>query len=207
MSKRAAASAPAFLEPVFMFLVVAAIGLGTVLLAQPIRLAVLWTVLALLSVVYRGVQKVDMGFSLPAIGRGVLLGLVIAVPILAFLAGPLRTFAARLYDTRDVVFLLYQVCFIAAPVEGFFFRGILQERRGSSVSIGLYALMALIYFLPHHPLLVAFIMFMSMGLLGILYSYVADRYGLAASIACHVVVAFVLQVTPSLTTTLSIILS
>jgi membrane protease YdiL (CAAX protease family) len=190
-----------------MFLIVAGFGLGTVLLPQTMRLAVLWTLLVVLSVIYRGHYEVDARFTLGSIGRGALLGLVIAAPILAFLAGPLRSFTERLYDTRDVVLLFYQVCFIAAPVEGFFFRGIVQGHRGSSVSIGLYAVMALIYFLPHVQILAAFIVFLAMGLLGILYSYVADRYGLAASIACHVVVGFVLQVMPSLLSTLSIILS
>jgi len=42
------------------------------------------------------------------------------------------------------------------------------------------------------------LVFLVLGLLGMVYSYVRDRYGLAASIACHVTVGFLVQVLPSL---------
>lgn len=185
-------------EPYLLFLIFAGIALGTVLLRQAPRFALLWVTLVVLSLLYRGKHEVDIGFSLPNVGRGALLGLVISVPLLAFLAEPLRAFSEGLYGTRDVVYLFYQVCFISAPLEEYFFRGIVQSQRGSSASIGLYALTALLYFLPYAPPLATFIAFVALGVLGIVYSYVREHYGLAASLACHVVVGFVLQVLPSL---------
>ena len=195
------------LDPRFLFLIFVAIGVGTVLLDQSPRLALLWTSLLAMSVYYRGHREVPTDFALRSIGRGALLGAIISVPALAFLSKQLRVFAERLYATRDPVLLLYQVCFISAPIEEYFFRGIIQSRLGSSLSIGLYALVPLLYFLPHTPVLVTFIVFVAMGALGIVYAYVRDHHGLAASIACHIVVGFVLQVMPSLIAALRLTIS
>jgi membrane protease YdiL (CAAX protease family) len=197
MTKRTSARLT-ILEPYLLFLIFVGIGLGTVMLTLPVRLALLWSTLALLSLLYRGRYAVEVGFSLPNVGRGALLGLVIALPVLAFLAGPLRAFMVRLYGTEDIVLLFYLVCFVSAPVEEFFFRGVIQDAKGSSVSTGLYAATALLLFLPHTPLLVAFIMFVALGVLGIVYGYVREHYGLMAAIACHVVVGFILQIVPLL---------
>lgn len=186
------------LDPRVLLLIFVAIGVGTVLLDQSPRLALLWTSLVLMSVYYRGHRQVPTDLTLRNVGRGALLGAIISVPLLAFLAEQLANFTERLYATRDPVLLLYQVCFISAPIEEYFFRGIVQGRLGSSMSIGLYAVVPLVYFLPHTPVLVAFIVFVAMGVLGIVYAYVREHHGLAASTACHVVVGFVLQVMPSL---------
>lgn len=197
MSKRPSLARP-LAEPYVLYLIVVGVGLGTIMLAQPARLALIWTTLAILCLLYQGAHKIEMGYSLPNMGRGALLGLVISAPLLAFLAEPLRGFNERLYDTRDVVLLFYQTCFIAAPLEGYFLRGIVQGSKGASVGIALAAATALLYFLPHAPILISFIVFVAMGALSIVYTYVRDRYGLASSIACHVVVSLMLQVAPSL---------
>jgi len=197
MSKRAPARA-SWYEPYFLFMILAALGLGTLMLEQPARLALLWTALAVFGVFYRSGQKVEMSFSLPSVGRGLLLGLVIAVPLLAFLSGPLRSFNETLYGTSDVVYLFYQVCFVSAPVEEFFFRGILQQSKGLSVSTGLYGLTLLLFFLPHTPILVALLVFLALGILGLAYGYVAEKHGLSAAIACRLVVGLLVQVSPSL---------
>ena len=204
MSKRASAAgvgrgAFGFLaEPYLVFLIFCGIGLGTVLFRQPERLALLWATLAILGLLYHSRSEVDLAFSLTNVERGAALGLVISVPVLAFLARPLAEFNERLYLTDSVVLLFYQVCFVAAPVEEYFFRGILQARKGSSAGLACYAATALLFFLPHAPLLAALLVFVAMGVLGIVYGYVCERYGLAAAISCHVVVGFVLQVAPSL---------
>ncbi len=205
MSKRAA-RVPSIYEPYFLFLIFVGIGLGTILIEQKVRLAALWSTMILLSVLYRGRLNVDMDFAPASVSRGALLGLVISMPILAFLISQLRVFTERLYATNDVVMLFYPVCFVAAPAEEYFFRGIIQSRYGSSVSTTLYAGTALLYFLPHAPLPVSFIVFVAMGTLGIVYGFVRERHGLSAAIACHVVVGLVLQVIPSLTEALRVLL-
>ena len=200
-------STPALLEPYFLYLILAAVGLGTVFLAQSTRLALLWTVLAVMGVLYQGMRPIDWRFSLPDVGRGALVGLVIGVPLLAFLSGSLQVYVERLYGTGDAAMLYYQACFVAAPAEELFFRGVVQTQRGISVSTALYAVTALVYFLGKAPLLGVFLAFVAMGILGFLFSYVADRYGLAAAVACHVAMGFLLQVMPSLIAAMRMILA
>ena len=204
MSRRVAR--PSVEDPYLLFLVFVGIGIGTVLLEPPVRLTLLWVTLAVLSILYGGRQPIDVAFTLENVAKGALLGLVIAVPLLAFLSGQVRYFTERLYGTRNVLLLFYQICLVSAPIEEAFFRGVVQQHKGSSASIALYAATALLYFLPHVPLLPAFIVFVAMGVLGIVYTSVYERYGLTASIASHVVVGFVLQMIPSLWGALSGIL-
>lgn len=189
---------PSLEDPYLLFLIFAGIAVGTILLAPPVRLTLLWVTLAVLSILFGGRQPIDGAFSLGNVARGALLGLVIAVPLLAFLSGQLRVFTERLYGTRDTLLLFYQICLVSAPIEEAFFRGIVQQHKGSSASIGLYAITALLYFLPHAPLLAAFIVFVSMGVLGMVYASVYERYGLTAAISSHVVIGFVLQLIPAL---------
>ncbi len=194
---------PSLEDPYLLFLIFAGIGVGTILLSPSLRLTILWVTLALLSILYGGRQPIDTAFTLGNVAKGALLGLVIAVPLVAFLSGQVRVFTERLYGTSDTLLLFYQICLVSAPVEEAFFRGIVQQYKGSSASIALYAITALLYFLPHVPLLAAFIVFVAMGVLGIVYSSVYERYGLTAAIASHVAVGFVLQIVPALWGSLS----
>jgi membrane protease YdiL (CAAX protease family) len=193
-------------EPYLLFMVFAAVGVGTVLVRPNVRLMLLWVVLVLLSVLFRSVHRVEFTFSSSSLLRGALLGLVISVPVLAFLSDQLHTFTERLYATEDVVLLFYQICFVSAPAEEYFFRGIVHSRKGSWVSSGLYAVAALLYFLPHAPLL-ALGVAVVMGVLGFVYAYVCENHGLVASVACHVVLGFTLQVVPSIIATVRTMLA
>lgn len=195
--KRITGFRASFAEPWFLLLLFVALGLGTLAVQQSVRLTLLWTALALLSVVYVSGNKVQMSYTLPNVGRGLLLGLVIAVPLLAFLANPLRTFMETLYATDEVAYLYLQVCFAAAPAEEFFFRGIVQQKKGLWPAIAAYGAALLVLFAPHTPLLVALLVLGAMGLLGLACGYVAAKHGLAAAMACRLVVALLVQVFPS----------
>jgi membrane protease YdiL (CAAX protease family) len=185
-------------EPLLLFYVFVGVGLGTVALPQDTRLAVLWTTLALLTLLRWSREGVQLDLSLPAVGRGALLAGVISLPLLALLPGQLQVFAERLYGTNQVVLLFYQVCFVSAPVEEAFFRGVILDDRGPSMAAGLYALSVFLLFAPHVPILVALLVAFAAALLGLIYGYVREHYGLAAAITCHVVSGFMLQVMPSL---------
>ncbi len=195
--KRVTGFQASFSDPWFLLLLFTALGMGTLAVKQPVRLSLLWTALALLSVVYVSGNKVQMSYTLPNVGRGLLLGLVIAVPLLAFLANPLRTFNETLYATNDVAYLYLQVCFAAAPAEEFFFRGIVQQKKGLWPAVGAYGVALLVLFLPHTPLPIALLVLVAMGLVGLVCGYVAAKHGLAAAIACRLVVALLVQVFPS----------
>jgi len=190
-----------------LFLVFAGVGLGTVLVAQPGRQAVLLVALAVVSLVYRNNHPMDLDFSLASAGRGAMLGLVVSVPLLAFLPHTLERFSESLYGTDNTALIFYQACLVAGPVEEYFFRGIVSECRGSSASTGLYALTGLIYSLPGAPLMGAVIAALAMGILGIVYAHVHENHGLAAAIACHLTATFVLQVCPSLLASLRLMFS
>ena len=194
MTKRRSA---ALTEPLLLFYIFVGVGLGTVALPQDTRLAVLWTTLALLTLLRWSREGVQMDLSLPAMGRGALLAGVISLPLLVLLPGPLRVFAERLYGTNHVVLLFYQVCFVSAPVEEAFFRGVILEDRGSSMAAGLYAASVLLLFAPHVPIPAALLITFAAALMGLVYGYVCEHYGLAAAIACHVTSALMLQVIPS----------
>jgi membrane protease YdiL (CAAX protease family) len=185
------------LEPWFLVAAFLGVGLGTILLEQRARMALLWATLAVLGIIARGHRGGPVSLDPSAVGRGALLGLVIALPLLAFLANPLRAFTERLYASSDIVFLLYQVCFVAAPAEEVFFRGVIQDGTSLLTSLLLYAAAMLVLTLPHAPILVALLYAGAMGGLGIVYAYTYERYGLAASTACHVLVGLLLQVAPS----------
>ncbi len=200
MSKRAIGSSPQ--QPYLFYIVLVGVGLGTVAMGLWPRLALLSAALAVVNVVCGTKRMVDLNLTVGSITRGSLLGLVVALPLLVFLAEPLRVYTQRLYVTSNTVLVFYQVCFVSAPLEEFFFRGIVQEQVGPIVGSTLYALMGALYFLPHVPILVTLIVVVAMGLLGIVYSMIRERHGVAAAIASHVMIGFVLQVLPLLLDTL-----
>jgi len=190
-----------------LFLIYAGVGVGTVLVAQPGRQALLLVALAIVSLVYRNGHEVDVQFSLANLGRGAILGLVASVPLLAFVPETLARFSESLYNTDNALVVFYSASFAAAPVEEYFFRGIIAERCGSSPSAGLYALAGFIYFLPSAPIARAAIAALAMGILGVVYTYIHENHGLTAAVGCHLAVTFVLQVCPLLLGPLRFILS
>jgi len=185
-------------EPYPLLLLLFVLGLGTVLLDLRLRLAILWMAMMLLALAYRSSHPLEADFSMGSFGKGAIVGAVVSIPFLAFLARPLQVFSERLFATDDIILLFYQASFVGGMAEELFFRGVLLPEKGIWITSGLYAGMAFVYFLPHSPLLVTLIVAGSMFLLGSVYGYVRAQYGLGASVACHVVAGLVLNVIPSL---------
>jgi len=186
------------LDPYLAFLVFAGLGLGMWAVAPPLRLTVLWIVLGTAVLLYAESGGLELDFSLLNLGRGVLLGLIVSLPLLVFLKDYLNAMAFKLYATRDSLALFHRLVFIAAPIEEAFFRGYLQRERGLMPAVGAYALAGLIYWLPGTPFLALLIIIGAMAGLGGIYGYVNQRYGLTASIGCSAVVYFVLMVCPGM---------
>jgi len=86
----------------------------------------------------------------------------------------------------------------SAVSEFVFFRGILQRERGIAITSALYGLAGVVFFLPiaGRFFLVLLAVGVGMGLLGLVYGYVYERYGLAAGMACHAVVNIALFFIP-----------
>mgnify|MGYP000959340368 CR=1 FL=1 len=184
--------------PYLPYLVFAGVGVGTIALPPSARLAILYVTLAALALAHREARALDARFSLPAFGRGALLGLVFSLPVLAFLPTQARAFSARLYGAGDLALLFYQACLVPAPLEEIYFRGLLGPEVGLVPGVALYALTAFLYFAPHAPLATVLTAALGMALLGVACTFVRESHGLAAAVACHLVAALVLLVWPAL---------
>lgn len=188
------------LDPYFAFFIFVGVGLGTWMVEPQLRLTILWLTLLGLAGFYAEGKAVEANYSLLNLGRGALMGLIISVPFLILAREFLSSTSARLYETGDILLLFQRLVLLAAPIEGLYFRGFIQRERGLASAASFYGLATAVYFLPGHLdfWLVLTFMSLGMGLLGLVYGYIYQRYGLSASVACHMVANLVLLVIPSL---------
>lgn len=185
-------------DPYLTFLIFAVVGLGTLPLGMEARLLVLWLVLLGIGLIYAERQAIAVQYGLLNLGRGAAVGLVISLPLLLLARDALQTTSARLFPLTSQAALFQNVVLLAAPIEGLYFRGFLQRERGLVVAALLYGLGEGVLFLPglsgFPVVLVAVIV--AMALLGFVYGYVCQRYGLSASISCQATVNLVLLFLP-----------
>jgi len=194
------AAADLRLDPLLAYLVFAAVGVGAFRVRQDTRLLLLWLVLLAASLLYLEQRSIDVAYSLARVGQGVAVGLLLSLPMLLLAFEALQATAARLFPLGGGAAIFQGVVWIAAPVEELFFRAILQREHGFWVTTGLYGLAALVFFLPTvigFPAVLLSVM-AGMAVLGLVYGYVALRYGWAAGAACHVTVNLVLFALPML---------
>jgi membrane protease YdiL (CAAX protease family) len=186
------------LDPYFAYLIFVGVGLGSLQVNPEIRLTLLWSILLALSLIYAGRKQVAARYSLANLGRGAIVGFIISLPFLLAARGVLNVSSTRLFPMPSQAALFQALIFVSAPVEELYFRGILQRERGLVSAAVLYGLAGTVFFLPVFRgfafILLAVVL--SMGLLGFVYGYVCNQYGLGASIACHAMVNFVLLFLP-----------
>ena len=186
------------LDPYLAYLVFAAVGVGTYRVGQDGRLVLLWVVLLGASLVYADRRSIELQYALAQVGQGAAVGLVLGIPLAILAVEPLRVTMARLYPLGNGTATFQGLVLVAAPIEEMFFRGVLQREHGFWAATGLYGLAGAVFFLPRvasfPAVLVAVVV--AMAVLGVVYGYVALRYGLAASVACHATVNLVLFVLP-----------
>ena len=185
-------------DPYLTFVVFALVGLATWLIGLEARLLILWLVLLGVCLSYAEEKAMAVQYGLVNLGRGAVVGLVISLPLLLLARDALKTTSARLFPLASQPALFQNLVLLAAPIEGLYFRGYLQRERGLVVAALLYGLGQGILFLPGlsgFPAVLAAVM-VATALLGFIYSYVCQRYGLSASISCHAVVNLVLLVLP-----------
>ena len=185
-------------DPYLTFLIFAVVGLGTWRIGEEARLLILWLVLLGVCLVYAEEKAIAMQYGLVNLGRGVVVALVISLPLLLLARDALKTISANLFPLTSEAALFQNLVLLSAPIEGLYFRGFLQRERGLVVAALLYGLGQGILFLPglsSFPA-VLFAVVVAAALLGFVYSYVCQRYGLSASMSCHATVNLVLLFLP-----------
>ncbi len=188
----------ATLNPYLTFLVYAVVGLGTLRIEVEARLLILWLLWLGVGLIYADEKAIAMQYGLVNLGRGAVVGLVISLPLLLLAGDALKNTSARLFPLASEAVLFQSLVLLAAPIEGLYFRGFLQRERGLVIAALLYGLGQGVLFLPglssFPAVLVAVVV--AAALLGFVYGYVCQRYGLSASISCHATVNLVLLFLP-----------
>ena len=185
-------------DPYLTFLVFAVVGLGTLRIEVEARLLILWLLWLGVGLIYADEKAIAMQYGLVNLGRGAVVGLVLSLPLLLLAQDVLKTTSARLFPWASEAALFQNLVLLAAPIEGLYFRGFLQRERGLVVAALLYGLGQGILFLSglssFPAVLVAVVV--ATALLGFIYGYVCQRYGLSASMSCHATVNLVLLFLP-----------
>jgi membrane protease YdiL (CAAX protease family) len=186
------------LDPYFAYLILVGVGLGSLQVNPEARLTLLWSTLLALSLIHTGRKPVTARYSLANLGRGAIVGLIISLPFLLAARSVLTEMSVRLFPMPSQAALFQALTLVSAPVEELYFRGILQRERGLLSAAVLYGLAGVVFFLPVFRgfVLILLAVVLSMGLLGFVYGYVCNQYGLEASIACHAAVNFALLFLP-----------
>ena len=195
------------LDPYFACLVFAGVALGTLALPVGPRLIALWATLLVLWIVSRQGQELHLAYHFSDLGRGVGLGLAISVPVVVFAFQGLATAIPILYvggntpsgSTITGTTIFATLVVLAPLAEELFFRDVLQRGRGMWFTIALYAAAGVLFFLPtagSYP-----IVLLAVGgataVLGVIYSFLYQRFGLATALACHATVNLVLLCIPA----------
>lgn len=194
-------------DPLYALALYLAAALGTLFAISDLdaRYTILWSVLILIGGPLtlmdsrrgrRGVGSQNMAWG---IGYAVLIGGL----LLGFVSQGLYTTSRLLFpESRYTLPALFQTLVLLGPIgETIFFRGMLQERRGIIASIVGAGIGTLLFYLPAGGdsaigTVIAVALFLT-ALAG-LYSYIRQRYGLAASYACQVTLNLMLFFIPRL---------
>ena len=196
------------IDPLFACLVFAAVALGTLTIATSVRLVVLWTTLLILWLIYQEGKVRALSYQFAEIGRGALIGTALGLPLMALALRPLITAIPILFVSRAQPSLVgvssatvfVSLVLLAPFAEELFFRDLLQRDQGLWIGVGLYAAAGLLLFLPtagdYIVVLIAVVGVWS--LLGVIYGYLYERFGLATTLAAHLAVNLFLLFVPAL---------
>ncbi len=193
------------LDPYFACLILIGVGVGSLGLPPGVRLPLLWLTMGVLWLVYYEGQVIQMQARFGEVGRGMAVGAAIGLPLLILAYRPLAVAIPILYIGRlegfstatapQAVSAISMGVFVAlviwAPLsEALFFRHLLRRQRGLWVSVGLYAANGVMMFLPAAGEYWIILLTVSgvTALLGGLYAFLDDRYGLTTSLACHITI-------------------
>jgi membrane protease YdiL (CAAX protease family) len=190
------------LDPLYLLALYIALGLGTLVIEPETRYAVLWVILAAVGALLTLVdpEKPPDPITGPNLIWGLGIGLVIGLPLLILTGPGLADTSRLLFPDASPAMLLMALVFAVPLSETLFFRGALQERHGLALSIVGAGLSTVLLYWPaasSSPIyLIAVAVFYTV-LAGI-YSFIRDRYGLAAAYLCQVTINLMLIFLPRL---------
>jgi membrane protease YdiL (CAAX protease family) len=196
-------------NPYLAFLLLVGVGMATLRLDHGLRLALLWLVMLFLVLLYAESGRLEAHYSLLNLARGSLVGLIVSLPFFLFAQDFFYATAVRLYGVDDLQVLLERTVFLVPVLEEVFFRGMVQHEKGLRDGALLYGLMQVLYFVSVanvFPVVISVVV-AGMILLGLLYGYMYQHYGLTSSIGCHVAVNMVLLVLPAAVDAISALLA
>lgn len=193
-------------DPFFAGLIFAGVGLGTLSLGTSPRLAALWIALVVLWIVYREGRAVHIEYCFPEIGRGVLIGLAVGVPLMLLAFRALVTAIPILFVSGSPTLqmgsgtLVFVSLVALAPLaEELFFRDMLQREQGTWLGALFYAASGVVFFLPtagQFPVVLLAVVGV-WSVLGVMYSLFFERFGLATTLACHATINLTLLFVPA----------
>lgn len=192
-------------EPLYALLIYLALGLGTWVIGDlETRYTILWTLLILMGV---GLVMVEASrppnrIALGNLAWGIVFGFPVGLLLLVFAPEALSTTSAMLFPNVSLP-ALFQMLVLTGPVgETFFFRGVLQDRRGIAASIIGAGLGTLILYLPAgigtSGLAAVVSVSLFMTVLAGVYSYLRETHGMAAAFVCQVTLNVMLLFLPRL---------
>ncbi len=208
------------LDPYFAFVILAGAGVGTWALPMCVRLTILWTLLLLLWLAFREGRPLDVSYEFAGLGRGLGIGLALGVPLVLVARRALMTAVPILYlgaatssavladaqvwvaGEADIVGTLafVNLVLLAPLAESLFFLDVLHRERGYLISIGLYAAAGLVFFFPVAGAFWAVLLTVCgvMAVLGAIYGFLFERYGLATALSARVAINLCLLFVPAL---------
>jgi membrane protease YdiL (CAAX protease family) len=195
------------LDPYFACLVFAGVAVGTLSLHVTLRLSILWATLLVLWLAYCEGKAFSGSYRYADMGRGVLIGLVIGLPTMVLTFRGLARAIPILYvgpalspDVELTGSTVFATLVVLAPLaEELFFRDMLQKERGFWIATGLYAAVGVLLFLPTAGQFPAVLFAVSgaAAVLGVVYAFLYERYGLATALSCHVTANLMLLCLPA----------
>lgn len=190
-------------DPLFGLLLAGAVSVGLTPLigsgASDMRYTIVWGMLALFGVMawlLRGEPHIERDYP-DNLAWGVAFGLLLAIPLLAFGNTTLVEGANLLFRDMTTGTLLAYLVFVMPLAETLFFRGLLQAARPFWAVALICTIWQSVLFFPlinvqAFPLIIGIILLMC----NLMYGYIRERNGLAATWLCQITVNLLLFFIP-----------
>lgn len=194
-------------DPAFGFLLAIAVSVGLIPVLPAnadLRYTLAWGALALVGVIAWLLGNADrVGQETPEnIAWGAAFGLIVSVPFLIFFADTFERAAHQIFPLFGAGSMLAYLLFVMPLAETLFFRGLLQRRLEFWIVGGLGGIWSIVLFFPvmWEQILgapaVAVFLAIALFAMQMMYSYVRERNGLAASWISQIVANIILIFIP-----------